>query len=106
MWLFWLALLASLAAVITSLVFTTRRGLQLFRDLRRVSGATAAALDEVARSSEQIDRHLALAAASQSRLDASLARLRRSQARLNVQRAAIDDVRDLLERVAAFRPRK
>jgi hypothetical protein len=87
MWLFWLSLLASVIAIIASLVFTTRRGLQLFRDLRRFSGSTAAALDEV-------------------RLDASLARLRVSQARLNVQRAAIDDVRDSLERLTSFRPRK
>ena len=106
MWLFWLSLLASVIAVIASLVFTTRRGIQLFRDLRRFSGSTAAALDEVARSSEQIERHLALADASRSRLDASLARLRVSQARLNVQRAAIDDVRDSLERLTSFRPRK
>ncbi len=84
----------------------TRRGLQLYRDTKRMTTATSTALDAVNRSTEQIERHLTLAAESGTRLDASLARLRASQARLNVQRAAIDDVRATLDSLLAFAPRK
>jgi hypothetical protein len=106
MWLFWLTLIASAVAVIASLVFTTRRGLQLFRDTKHLSAAAGEALDRVSRSSEQTERHLTLAAESGTRLDASLERLRVSRARLDVQQAALDDARSFLSRITGLAPRK
>ena len=106
MWLFWLTLALSLVAVIVSLVFTTRRGIQLFRDTKKLTASTGEALDRVNRSSEQIERHLELAAESGTQLDASLARLRASRAKLDVQRAAIADVRATLNRITGLAPRK
>ena len=106
MWLFWLTLAFSLIAVAASLVFTTRRALQLFRDVKRLATAAGDAVDEVGRSTEQIERHLALAAEGGAQLDTSLARLRTSRARLNVQRAAIADVRAALARITGLAPRK
>jgi hypothetical protein len=106
MWLFWLTLAFSIVAVVASLVFTTRRALQFFRDAKSMTAATSTALDAVTRSTEQIERHLELATESGTRLEASLARLRASRARLDVQRAAIDDVRASLDRLTALAPRK
>jgi hypothetical protein len=106
MWLFWLTLAASTVAVIASLVFTTRRGLQVFRDAKKLSASSGEALDRVSRSSEQIERHLALAAESGTRLDRSLERLRTSRAQLNVQLAAIDDVRAFVGQITGLAPRK
>lgn len=106
MWLFWLTLAFFLVAIVGSLVFTTRRALQFFRDVKRLMTSTGGALDEVGRSTEQVERHLTLAAESGTRLDGSLARLRASRARLNVQRAAIADVRASLARVTGLAPRK
>jgi hypothetical protein len=106
MWLFWLTMAVSVLAVIVSLVFATRRGIQLFRDTKKLTAATGEALDRVTRSSEEIERHLELAAESGTRLDASLERLRVSRGRLNVQRAAIADVRGLLGQITGLAPRK
>lgn len=106
MTLVWFALVLSSAAVVVSLIVTTRRALRLFRDVKQLAASAGEALEGISRSSEQIERHLTLAAESGTRLDASLARLRRSRARLNVQRAAIADVRAALARATGLVPRK
>ena len=106
MWLFWLTLAFSLLAIAGSLVFTTRRALALFRDVKRLTSATGEGLERISRSSEQIERHLTRAAESGTKLDASLERLQGSRARLNVQRAALADVRASLDRITGLAPRK
>lgn len=104
--LFWLSLAVALVVVVASVVYSTRKGLEVFRGVKRLGGAVSSEVERIEQVSAQIERHLALAAESGSRLDAKLAELRRSQARLNVLRSAIDEVRDSLGRVTAVYPRK
>ncbi len=102
----WLALAVSLVAVVVAAVMAVRRGLTLYRDARRFSGAAADELASVERRTAEIERHLDAAAASGEALSAAAARLAASRARLNVMLAAIDDVRASVSRVTAYMPRK
>jgi hypothetical protein len=104
--LFWLTLAFFGALTIGSSVFATRRGIDLFRAFRHLTRGIGAELETIDRATDQVERHLSLAAESGTRLDASLARLRASRARLNVQRAAIADVRSAFARITALAPRK
>ena len=104
--LFWLALAFSMVSIVGSAVFATRRGIGLFRAFRKLAGDLGDGLENIGRSSDQIERHLTLAAESGTRLDASLARLRTARAQLNVQRAAIADVQASLGRITGVAPRK
>ena len=104
--LFWLALAVAIVVIVASVVYSTRKGLEAFRGAKRLGGTVSSELERIEQASAQIERHLALAAESSTRLDAKLAQLRRSQARLNVLRSAIDEVRDSVSRVTAVYPRK
>ncbi len=104
--LFWLALTLGLLATLASIVYAVVKGLELYRDSKRVLRVTGEELDSISRSTAQIELHLEAAAASGTALSASLTRLRASQARLNVLRSAIDDVRASVGRVTSFVPRK
>ena len=104
--LFWLALAVAIVAIVASAFIATRKGLAAFRGVKRLGGVVTSELDRIEQASGEIERHLALAAESGSKLDAKLAELRRSQARLNVLRSAIDEVRASLGRVTAVYPRK
>ncbi len=95
-----------MVSIVGSTVFATRRGVELFRAFRKLAGDVGDALENIGRSSDQIERHLTLAAESGTRLDASLARLRTARAQLNVQRAAIADVQASLGRITGVAPRK
>ena len=104
--LFWLTLAVAIVVTVASIVYSTRKGLEAFRGAKRLGGVVSSELERIEQASAQIERHLALAAESGSKLDAKLAQLRRSQARLNVLRSAIDEVRDSVGRVTAVYPRK
>lgn len=104
--LFWLALAVAIVSVVASAIFVTLKGLEAFRAFKAVSAAVTGELERIERASGEIERHLALAAESGSRLDSELSQLRRSRARLNVLRSAIDDVRASVGRVTSVYPRK
>ena len=104
--LFWLALAVAIVATVASIVYAALNGLEAFRGGKRLSGVVSSELERIEEGTAQIERHLALAAESSSRLEAKLAQLRRSQAQLNVLRSAIEEVRDSVGRVTAVYPRK
>ena len=104
--LLWLALAIAVGSVVGSLLYGTLRGLEAFRAFKRLSRSIGGEVDRIAEAAGGIERHLALASESGSRLDASLARLRGSRARLNVLTSALDDVRASVGRVTSVYPRK
>jgi len=102
----WLALIIALALTIASAIFLTLRGLEAFRNFKRLSVVAGAELERIEAASGEMERHLALAAESGTQLEASLARLRSSRAQLNVLMAAIADVQAAVGRVTGVVPRK
>jgi hypothetical protein len=104
--LYWFALAGAVVIVIASAIYTTRKGLETFRAFKAVSGAVTGEVARIELASGEIERHLAFAAESTTRLEAELEQLRRSRARLNVLTSAIDEVRASIERVTAVYPRK
>jgi hypothetical protein len=103
---FWLALAVSFVLTTASLIYVTLNALEAFRAFKAVGRNVSAGLDHVTATAAQIERHLELAAESGSQLEVSLARLRTSSARLNVLTSALSDVRDSVNRVTAFLPRR
>lgn len=104
--IFWLALIIALVLTVASAIFVTLRGLEAFRALKQLGRTVGGELDRIATASGEVERHLALAAESGTRLEASLTRLRTSRARLNVLTSALADVRAAVGRVTAVYPRK
>ena len=104
--LFWLSLAVALVAVTASAIYLTLKGLEAFRAFKALGRIVTSEIERIEHASGQIERHLALAAESGSRLDSELADLRRSRARLNVLTSAIDDVRASVGRLTAVYPRK
>ena len=103
---FWLALAVAVVLTTASLIYVTLNALEAFRTFKSVSRNLGAGLDHVTATTAQIERHLELAAESGSQLEASLARLRTSRAQLTVLTDALADVRESVDRVTAFVPRK
>lgn len=103
---FWLALAVAVVLTIASLIYVTLNALDAFRTFKAVSRNIAVATDHVTATTAQIERHLELAAESGSQLQVSLDRLRTSRAQLNVLTSALADVRESVDRVTAFVPRK
>ncbi len=104
--LFWLALATAIVSVVASAIYLTLKGLEAFRAFKRLGGEITSGLERIELASGQIERHLALAATSGTKLDAELSQLRSSRARLNVLTSALADVRASLGRVTAVYPRK
>jgi len=104
--IFWLALIVALVLTVASAIFVTLRGLEVFRAFKRLGRDVGVELDRITTASGEIERHLALAAESSTKLEASLARLRSSRARLNVLTSALADVRAAVGRVTGVVPRK
>jgi hypothetical protein len=102
----WLALAVSLVAVAVALTMTTRRGIALYRDFKKLGTVMADELASIERRAGDIEGHIAAATASGEALSVAAARLADSRARLNVLLAAIADVRESVSRVRAFLPRK
>ncbi len=104
--LFWLALTNALLLTVGSAIYLTLKGLTAFRDVKRLGREVGSELDRITAATGQIERHLALAAESGSRLEGSLERLRESRARLNVLTSALADVWAAVGRVTAVYPKK
>ena len=104
--MFWLALIFALVLTVAAVTYATLKGLEAFRAFKRLGRAMDSELDRITAATDQIERHLALAAESGTKLEASLARLRASRARLNVLTAALADVRAAVGRITAVVPRK
>ena len=104
--MFWLALILALVLTVAAVTYATLKGLEAFRLFKRVGGTMGSDLERITAATEEIERHLELAAESGTTLEASLIRLRASRARLNVLIAAIADVRAAVGRVTAVVPRK
>ena len=103
---FWLALAVAVVLTIASLIYVTLNALEAFRAFKRVGRNLSAGVEHVNATTAQIERHLELAAESGSQLEVSLARLRTSRAQLNILTSALSDVRDSVNRVTAFIPRR
>ena len=103
---FWLAFAVAVVLTIASLIYVTLNALEAFRAFKKVGRNVGDALDRVTATTAQIERHLELAAESGSQLEASLARLRTSRAQLTVLTSAQSDVRESINRVTAFVPRR
>ena len=104
--LFWLSLAVAVVAVVASAVYLTLEGLEAFRAVKKLGATVTGEIERIERTSGEIERHLALAAESGTKLEAELAQLRRSRARLNVLTSALDEVRASVGRVTAVYPRK
>jgi hypothetical protein len=104
--LFWLSLAIALISVIASATYLTLKGLEAFRAFKSLSRSIGGELERIEQATGQIERHLALASESGTRLESELDGLRRSRARLNVLTSALADVRASLGRVTAVYPRK
>ena len=104
--LYWLALAVAVAVLVVSAVYATRKGLAFYRAFKALGGTVTSEIERIEQTSGQIERHLALAAESGTRLDAQLAQLRSSRARLNVLTSAIEDVKASWGRLTAVYPRK
>lgn len=102
----WGALAVALLAIVVSAAWAARHGLAAYRAFKRLGRDVGAEIDRIATASGEIERHLALAAESGTRLAASLERLRRSRARLNVLTSALADVQAAVGRVTSVYPRK
>ena len=104
--IFWLALIFALVLTVAAVIYATLKGLEAFRAFKRLGRTVGGELDRIAAATDGIERHLALAAESGTKLEASLTRLRASRARLNVLTSALADVRAAVGRITAVVPRK
>jgi hypothetical protein len=104
--LFWLSLAFLILAVVGSIAYAVVKGIDTYRDTKRVLGSSGAELDRITRATAEIELHLQVAASSGTRLEASLARLSASRARLNVLTSAVADVQAAFARATSFVPRK
>ena len=104
--IFWLALIFALVLTVAAAIYATLKGLEAFRAFKRLGRVVGSELDRITAATDEIERQLALAAASGTKLEAALARLRASRARLNVLTSALADVRAAVGRITAVVPRK
>ena len=102
----WLSLLFLVWATVVGLLFLGARGLRLWRTFKAFSGPLEETTKQLNDAAERLNVSSERASASSPRLQASLERLRRSLAELAVLRAAIQDVQDLVGRLAFFYPSK
>jgi hypothetical protein len=104
--LVWASLALSIVLVTIGAVVVFRRGLALWRDLKRAGNGLADGIDRLSDSLERMSARAGTMDEATQRLDPSLARLRSSTAELAVLRAAVQDVQDAVGRVTAVYPRK
>ena len=103
LWAVWVALAIGVIAVCVGAARAGRQALGAFRALRRLQREVTPELDAVTRSAERL---AARSTDGPAALEPALARFSRSQAQLAVLLAAVQEVRDSVERVTAFYPRK
>ncbi len=101
---FWISLAVLLVAVVIGIAFCAVRGLQLYRDAKRVGARITAEMDRISEGTLSIERHSAKAAAAAERLQGATGRLALSRARLDVQLAAVREARAQLQRTFWFIP--
>jgi hypothetical protein len=104
--LFWFSLAVAVVLTVASAFYLTLKALEAFRAFKKLGRDAAGELARIEQASAEIERHIALAAESGTRLDASLARLGESRARLNVLTSALADARASLDRITGLVPRK
>jgi hypothetical protein len=105
-WAIWGALIFAFVAGIAALVLLVRRTRTAYREFDRTHGTVVRELDEVTARGEATAARADAAAGNTSELQESLERLRVSLAQLAVLTAALDDVDQMVARVAAVVPRK
>ena len=101
---FWISLAVLLVAVVIGIAFCVVRGLQLYRDAKRVGARITAEMDRISEVTLSIERHSAKAAAAAERLHGATGRLALSRARLDVQLAAVREAQGQLQRTFWFIP--
>jgi predicted DNA-binding protein (UPF0251 family) len=101
---FWIALAVLLIAVVVGTVFVVIRGLQLYREAKRVGGVLGAEVDRINVSAARIEVQLRKADEAKARLQEAADRLAVSRAKLNVQVAAVREARAQVRRVFWFVP--
>lgn len=104
MLVFWPALGIALAGLVAGGVYAVVRGLRAWRDLKATGARISGQLDEVTRTTDEIETHLDRASASSARLSTALERLARSRARLEVLHAALNEARATVARAVPFLP--
>jgi hypothetical protein len=104
--LVWLALAVGVALTIASLIYLTLKAIETFRTFKQFARSTGPELQRIEAATSQIERHLALAAASGTRLEASLGRLQQSRAQLTVLTTALADTRAAVNRITGIVPHK
>ena len=100
----WFALAFYLVGLVAGLVYAVLRGLALWRQVKRTSGAFGDETARIAEATEQIQEHLDRASASSERLSAVAERLAVSRAKLDVQLQAIREARHAMRRLLWFLP--
>jgi hypothetical protein len=104
--LFWLSLAVAVVLPAVGIVVLVRRGLALWRDLKRAARAFGAGLDDIGRKVERMSTGAEALGDVAARAEPPADRLRVSLARLAVLRSALRDVQDSVGRVTAVYPRK
>ena len=101
---FWVSLAVLLVALVAGIAYCVLRGLQLYRNAKRASGAITAEMDRISEVTREIEGHTAKAAAASERLKGATGRLALSRARLDVQLAAVREAQAQLRRTFWFVP--
>ena len=100
----WIALAVLLIAVVAGTAYAVVRGIQAYREAKRVGGVLGDGVERINVSVAQIEEHLRKSDEARSRLQAATDRLALSRAKLNVQLAAVHEARAQLRRVFWFVP--
>jgi hypothetical protein len=104
-WVVWGALAAGGIVTLGGLALLGVRGLQAWREFKRIRRRILAAMDSLSAAGEAVAEK-ADTVGDSDELQASLARLRRSLAQLALLQEAVEDVRRPLGLVSALAPRK
>jgi hypothetical protein len=104
-WAVWGALAVGGLAVLGALALLGLRGLQAWREFRRVRRGLLAQLDSLAAAGDRVAEKAA-ALGETEELQASVAQLQQSLAQLALLREAVDEVRSPIRLATALAPRK
>jgi hypothetical protein len=99
-----IALFVGMAAFVAGLGFCIVRGVQLWRQARRIGGAFGPAMAKFEERSLRTERLLAEADRSNQDLQAALERLRADQARLQVLTGALERAKQRTRWLRAYLP--
>jgi hypothetical protein len=105
-WAVWGALIFAFLAGIAALVLLVRRSREAFREFDRTHETVGREVGEVATRAEATAARAETLAGDTSELQESLERLRLSLAQLAVLTRALDEVDDMVSRLAAVVPHK